>query len=115
MQKKYSSSVRILYPRYSKEEIVEEVKQKLTLLKSRLPVILIALFGSYASGNYTAASDIDLLVVYRGEQNDKAFQIVKSTLGIPGVEPHVYTESQARKMSATIQKMIQNGIILYQC
>jgi hypothetical protein len=75
---------------------------------------LIALFGSYATGNYTAASDIDVLVIYSGKQNDEAFQIVKSTLGIPGVEPHVYTESQAREMSAIIKKMIRNGIVIYQ-
>ncbi|MGQ9616440.1 MAG: nucleotidyltransferase domain-containing protein [Spirochaetota bacterium] len=114
MQKKYSNSVRIFYPRYGKEEIVKKINQRLTLLKSRLPVLSIVLFGSYATGSYTAASDIDVLVVYRGEQNDKAFQIVKETLGIPGVEPHVYTDSQALEMSAIIQKMIQNSVTLYQ-
>jgi len=39
-------------------------------LKKELPVSLIVLFGSYAKDNYTAKSDIDLLVVYRGKVKD---------------------------------------------
>jgi hypothetical protein len=73
MQKKYSHSVRVSYPRYSKEAILKKINERLPLLKSTLPVLLIALFSSYATGNYTAASDIDVLVIYSGKQNDEAF------------------------------------------
>ncbi|MGQ9780086.1 MAG: nucleotidyltransferase domain-containing protein [Bacillota bacterium] len=39
-------------------------------LETRLPLRLVALFGSYGRGNYTAASNVDLLVVYRGPGNE---------------------------------------------
>jgi len=41
-------------------------------LKERLYLLLVVLFGSYAKGNYTVASDVDLLVVYDGEKREDA-------------------------------------------
>ena len=70
MQRKYSSSVRIFYPRFDRETIIKILQKKVQALKKELPVSLIVLFGSYAKDNYTAKSDIDLLVVYRGKVKD---------------------------------------------
>jgi hypothetical protein len=56
-------SVRIFYPRFDKEERTQRLKEKIEGLKRQLPAFLIMLFGSYAYGNYTVASDFDLLVV----------------------------------------------------
>jgi len=70
MQRKYSSSVRIFYPRFDRETIIKILQKKIQALKKELPVSLIVLFGSYAKDNYTAKSDIDLLVVYRGKVKD---------------------------------------------
>ena len=68
MQKKSSNSVRIFYPRVNKEEVIKRVTDNLEALKSRLPLLLVSLFGSYAMVNYTVSSDIDLLVVYKGNE-----------------------------------------------
>ncbi len=114
MQKKYSDSVRIFYPLYNNEVIIKKINRRLRFLESKLSILLVALFGSYATGHYTTASDIDVLVIYKGKQKKDAYQIVKKTLGIHGLELHIYTEYQARRMSTTIQKMIKNGIVLYQ-
>ena len=73
---------------------------------------LVVLFGSYATGKYTVASDIDLLVVYSGERRDDAYAITKNTIALPGLEPHVYTEEEYEKLKATIGKMIEGGIVL---
>jgi predicted nucleotidyltransferase len=71
------------------------------------------LFGSYARGNYTVASDIDLLVVYGGEKRDDAFAITRKAIAIPGLEPHLYTEEEHSQLKATINKMIEGGIVLF--
>jgi hypothetical protein len=34
---------------------------------------------------------VDLLVVYDGEKREDAYALVKKTLDILGLEPHVYT------------------------
>ncbi len=66
MEKKSSTSVRVFYPRFNKEEIIHLITKNLGNLKRELPLSLVVLFGSYATGNYTLASDVDLLVVYEG-------------------------------------------------
>jgi len=43
-------------------------------LKERLYLLLVVLFGSYAEGNYTVASDVDLLVVYDGEKRKRSMK-----------------------------------------
>ena len=114
MQKKSSNSVRIFYPRFNKEEVVKRVTDNLEALKSRLPFLLVSLFGSYAMGNYTVSSDIDLLVVYKGKERKDAYNTIKRAFKIPKLEPHVYTEAEFEEMRDTIKKMIKDGVVLYQ-
>jgi len=49
--------------------------------------ILTDFFGSYAKGNYTVASDTDLLVVYRGKEIKDAYATMKRTLVFPVLSP----------------------------
>jgi hypothetical protein len=81
-------------------------------LKRVLQVSLIVLFGSYATNSHTAASDIDLLVVYKGYAKD-AYAIVRKAFGLPLLEPHVYSEEEYTTMKQTLRKMTTNGITIY--
>jgi predicted nucleotidyltransferase len=47
-----------------------------------LGLLQVVLFGSYAKENYTVASDIDLLVVYRSNGEKDAYAIVKKIIGL---------------------------------
>jgi len=114
MPKKSSSSVQVFYPKYSREEIVQKITASLAHLKQRLPLLLVVLFGSYARGNYTVASDVDLLVIYPGKEKREAYALVKKALSIPRLEPHVYSQGEYEKMKDTIKRMVSEGIILYQ-
>ncbi len=112
MQRESSSSVRIYYPKFSKEEVIQKLKQGVKALEEKLPLSSMVLFGSYAKGNYTASSDIDLLVVYKGTERADAFAIVKKTLAIPMLEPHVYSEFEYEKMKDVVLRMIEDGITI---
>jgi len=114
MPKKSLSSVQVFYPKYNREEIVQKITASLAYLKEQLPLLLVVLFGSYARGNYTVASDVDLLVIYRGAEKREAYALVKKTLRIPRLEPHVYSQGEYEKMKDTIKRMVSEGIILYQ-
>lgn len=114
MLKKSSGSAQIYYPKFSKENLIQAIRERLEDLNQNLPLLLVVLFGSYAKGNYTVASDTDLLVVYRGKERKDAYATIKKTLGISRVEPHVYLDSEYEKMKKTINKMIKNGIVLFQ-
>ena len=64
-------------------------------------------------GNYTVASDVDLLVVYQGQENEQSYAIVKQAFGIPRLEPHVYTEEEYGTARDTINKMTTDGVVIY--
>lgn len=113
MRKKSSNFVKIFYPKYSRTEVLEKIKESLSPLLESLPVILVVLFGSYAKGNFTAFSDIDLLIVYEDPLRDDAYKIIKKTIKLKGLEPHVYSLSEYREMESTIKKMIENGIVIF--
>lgn len=105
--------MRIFYPKFSRAQVIGLISERVPALQDLLPLKLLVLFGSYARGNYTVASDIDLLVVYSGEKRDDAFAVTKKTLAVPGIEPHVYTEAEYSELRATIDRMVEGGIVLF--
>lgn len=112
MLSKSSSSVRISYPPFSREELLTLLRQRLPMLQSQLQLKRVVLFGSYATGRQTAASDIDLLVVYAGAPREDAYALVRRTLNIRRLEPHVYAEQEYEQVKPTVERMIRNGISL---
>ena len=88
------------------------LRERLPLLGKRLPLVRVVLFGSWSTGRHTPASDVDLLVIYRGEQREDAFRVVKTTLALPGLEPHVYTQHEAETMQNRLARMTAGGIVL---
>ncbi len=113
MQRKSSSSVQVFYPRFDKEMVIKHIENKMHELEKALPVCLVVLFGSYARGNYNVSSDIDLLVVYRGEEREDVYNKVKKIIGLSGLEPHVYTSKEYISMKENIEKMIKDGYSIY--
>ncbi|MFA0761943.1 MAG: hypothetical protein HZLCBSQH_002055 [Candidatus Fervidibacterota bacterium] len=113
MPSKSFGSVKILSPRYSREEVVQLLKERLPELAKALPLRRVVLFGSYARGNFTAFSDIDLLVVYADPPRSDAYGLVKKTLNLLGLQPHVLSESEFTAVHTVWQKMIQDGLDLY--
>lgn len=113
MPRRSSGSVRIFYPEYDKEKVLEIIRNSLPQLLKVLPVRLVVLFGSYARGNFTAFSDIDLLVVYDDPIREDAYKMVKKTIRLKGLEPHVYSLSEYKQIEKTIAKMIENGVVVY--
>jgi predicted nucleotidyltransferase len=113
MRRESSSSVRIFYPKFDKEELIRKLKGKIDELAEKLPLSLVILFGSYARGNYTVASDVDLLVVYKGKERKDAFAMVKKLLDISLIEPHVYSEGEYEDLREVIDRMTAGGVILF--
>ena len=87
--------------------MVRFLSERLKGLNERLPLVRVVLFGSYAKGNYTAASDIDLLVVYRDERREDAYSLVKRVLDLPGLEPHVYPKWSTRRSNEPFKRCLK--------
>ncbi|MBI4234447.1 MAG: nucleotidyltransferase domain-containing protein [Chloroflexi bacterium] len=108
-----SPSVRVFYPKHDTSAVIRAITGGIAELEQRIPLLLVVLFGSYAKGNYTVSSDVDLLVVYRGAPRPDAFALVKQTLDVPRLEPHVYAEEEYQVLKETIDRMVQGGIRLF--
>jgi predicted nucleotidyltransferase len=113
MPSKWFGSVKVFYPEYSREELIERLREGAQRLATVLPLERAVLFGSWSRGRATAFSDVDLLVVYAGLPRDDAFRLVQSTINLRGLEPHVYTEDEARSLEATLTRMTEDGVVLY--
>ncbi|NPV29934.1 MAG: nucleotidyltransferase domain-containing protein [Firmicutes bacterium] len=112
MQRRSSSSVKVFYPELTRAEVIRLLSERLKELNEKLPLVRAVLFGSYARGNYTAGSDIDLLIVYRGEEREEAYTLARKVLDLPRLEPHVYAEPEYAEMEKTVQAMTRDGIVL---
>ena len=102
------------------KQILSEIVEK---LKSDYKPIKIILFGSYAYGNPSENSDIDLLIL---KDTDKRrvdrFVGVKRIIYNPDLEisvsPLVYTPDELKERLRIeddfVKEIIQNGVVLYE-
>lgn len=113
MHRKLSSSVRVFFPKHTREEIGHHIRSSLATLQKQILLKRVVLFGSYAKGNHTVASDIDLLVVYKGSAREDAYGLCKKILDLPGLEPHVYSEGEYEETKQTLERMVEGGVVLF--
>lgn len=109
--KKYSGSVRVFFPKFSREEVVNEIRKCAVDLREKLGLEKVILFGSYARKNYTVASDIDILVIFDDEKSseDKVYKCLMRSIQLPRVELHLIPKRdletyKASKWMKTIEK-----------
>lgn len=114
MRKRSSSSVKVFYPRLGRDEVVGLLQERLPELADKLPLVKAVLFGSYAKGNFTVASDIDLLLVYTGPPREDAYALARRVLAIPRLEVHAYSEEEYRRLGEIVRRMEEGGIVVYQ-
>ncbi|WP_448575813.1 nucleotidyltransferase domain-containing protein [Thermomicrobium sp.] len=108
--------MRVSWPNLALPELVAQLDQAARALVQELPLRRLALFGSWAQGRATAASDVDVLVIYADPPRADAFAIAWRMLtaaGLPRVEPHVYTESEAAQLAPTLATMTRQAIVVY--
>jgi predicted nucleotidyltransferase len=108
--------VLVTYPSLSRADIVKRLKAACIRLEGKLPISRMILFGSYAVGRYTAGSDIDVVVVYKGVKRDDAYKALMDEAGLPKLEPRVYTEEQFATMLAASPRfaevLAREGIVI---
>jgi predicted nucleotidyltransferase len=99
--------VHVTYPPFSRTEVVEKLRRASVGLEKKLPLARVVLFGSFARDQFTAASDVDLLVVYKGRERPDAYKIVMDNVRLPRLEPRIYTEQQFDHLMAESPKFAE--------
>src|SRR4051812_36057912 len=112
MRKQSSSTVRVVWPKFTRSELIGTLRAQVRELAAYLPVRRAILFGSWAAGRATAYSDIDILIVYEGPSRDNAFRLAAQSLTLRGAELHVYAESEARELHGLLDRMARGGVDL---
>lgn len=113
MQSSFSSSVRVFYPKWTREELISLLRSKLPELSRLIFLKRAILFGSWAKGRATAFSDVDLFLLYTPPANPKVYILARQLLGIPGLEVHAYTEEEADALGPVLDAMLEGGVELY--
>ncbi len=106
------SSVRIFWP--NKDAVELALDKYVAALKNKKEVIAVYLCGSWAKGTYTAASDVDLLIIIK---EDSRVPRERIPLYLPSRFPvsldlFIYTESEMQN-NPFIHSLLQDGIRLY--
>lgn len=114
MPKKYSSSVKVFFPRFSREDVIREIARCVKEFSESLGLCKVILFGSYSKGNYTVASDIDLLIVFDDEKSseDEIRKTLMANIKLPRVELHILLRKDFETASSSgwIKTVVEEGI-----
>jgi len=108
-----SGSVKIFYPSFKRSDLIKVLHDRIQELAEVLTLRRVVLFGSWVKARETAFSDIDLMVIYAGSHREDAYELVRKTLNLRGLEPHVYSEGEATHMKETLDRMNRQAIVLF--
>ena len=94
---------------------VNEIKELVTPLVKGYPVYRIILFGSYARGEATALSDIDLIIDSRAQLNAfDYFGIIGDIVKAMPVKVDVFELDEVKRPSSMFDNIIKEGVIIYE-
>lgn len=116
MRRKSLNSVKIYYPKFSREHLVHLLRREFERIAEKIPVNLAILFGSYAIDRYTASSDIDLFVVVAGKDKNRYYNEISDQLKMGSLQLHLYTSDEYDKMkikSMFIKEVEKKGIKIF--
>ncbi|RLD16596.1 MAG: nucleotidyltransferase domain-containing protein, partial [Caldiserica bacterium] len=80
------------------EEIFEELKKFVKVLKEKFKIKNIYLYGSAAKGELHEGSDIDLIIIgdFKGKMPERIKEVISLT-DLP-IEPLIYTEEEFNRI-----------------
>ena len=93
---------------------IEEIKSYIIPIVEKYPIEKVILYGSYARGDATDTSDIDLVVESRGRlRNRKIFALGGELLDVLPVRVDVYDILEIANPSAMYENILKEGVIIY--
>jgi len=94
---------------------IEEIKTYIIPVVEKYPIEKVILFGSYARGDATEKSDVDLIVESgRKMRNSKIFTLGGELLDVLPVRVDVYDILEIANPSALYENIQKDGVIIYE-
>ncbi|MDQ1353010.1 MAG: uncharacterized protein QG657_3316 [Acidobacteriota bacterium] len=98
---------------------INEIREKLSVLKENRDIHKVILFGSYARGDVTRKSDMDMVVIM--DTNKRFFdryELLDSLYDLfdAGLDIFPYTEEEFSRISHRpfIKSIIKEGVVVYE-
>ena len=93
---------------------IEEIKTYIKPVVEKYPINKVILYGSYARGDASDTSDIDLVVESGGRmRNSKIFTLGGDLLEVLPVRVDVYDMLEIKNPSAMYENIQRDGVIIY--
>lgn len=105
-----------------KKSLQKQIEEIVTIIKANIDPVMIFLFGSFASGNPDAESDIDLLIIAPSKDRplERRLKLRKMLLEYDrriGLDLLVYTPDEFEMLidepSSFIYSVVQQGLKIY--
>ncbi|MBS7645413.1 MAG: nucleotidyltransferase domain-containing protein [Candidatus Bathyarchaeia archaeon] len=95
--------MRVFFPKFNRDEVAAKIREYAAELREKLGLEKVVLFGSYAKGTYTAASDIDLLIVFDDEKSSEGtvYRTLMKNIKLPRMELHLIPKSELPSYEGT--------------
>ena len=93
---------------------IEEIKSYIIPVVEKYPIEKVILYGSYARGDASETSDVDLVVESGGKmRNRKIFALGGDLLDVLSVRVDVYDILEIANPSAMYENIQKEGVIIY--
>lgn len=93
----------------------EEIKEKLTPIFNIIPVEKAILFGSYAKGNPTQLSDVDILIDSKGKiKGIDFFGVLEDITEALGISVDLFEASQIIDGGRAQSEIAETGVMIYE-
>ena len=93
---------------------IEEIKSYILPVVEKYPIERVILFGSYARGDASDRSDVDLIVESQGRlRNRKIFALGGELLDVLPVRVDVYDILEVVNPSAMYDNILKEGVVIY--
>jgi predicted nucleotidyltransferase len=94
---------------------IDEIKSYITPVVEKYPVEKVILYGSYARGDASETSDVDLVVESGGKmRNRKIFALGGDLLMVLPVRVDVYDILEIANPSAMYENIQREGVVIYE-
>jgi predicted nucleotidyltransferase len=94
---------------------VEQIKEKMVPILRNYPVKKAILFGSFAKGEASATSDIDLYIDTNGKLRGLDFVgLIETLVDTLGIDIDLIDKSHIDKNSLIIQEIEEGGMVIYE-
>jgi predicted nucleotidyltransferase len=94
---------------------VEQIKEKMVPILRNYPVKKAILFGSFAKGEASVTSDIDLYIDTNGKLRGLDFVgLIETLVDTLGIDIDLIDKSHIDKNSLIIQEIEEGGMVIYE-